>query len=125
MERRKALILVVDDDPDLRELLRHELARGGYEVAMAADAPAAHELIHARRPDLIVSDISMPGASGIELIAALREDAALAKIPVIYLTGLEEDAELAVQTVGYPVLSKPFRAPELLRLVRTQLPSRA
>ena len=117
----KKMILVVDDDPDLRALMSQVLTRAGYEITMAADAPAARELVAARRPDLIVSDIRMPVVSGTEFVAGLREDPALARIPVIYLTGLEENSELAVKTVGYPLLSKPLKAPELLKLVRSQL----
>jgi len=90
-------------------------------LATPADAPAARELMAVRPPDLIVSDIRMPVVSGTEFVAGLREDPALARIPVIYLTGLEENTELAVKTVGYPLLAKPLKAPELLKLVRTQL----
>ena len=125
MERKKPLILVVDDDSDIRALLAHELAKAGYGVVEAADAPSARECIGGGIPDLVISDIRMPGISGIDFVAGLREAPALARIPVIYLTGLEEDTELAVKTVGYPLLSKPVKLPELLREVRAQLQRRA
>jgi CheY-like chemotaxis protein len=63
------------------------------------------------------------GTSGVELVASLREDPALARIPVIYLTGLEENTELAVKTLGYPLLAKPLAGGELLELVAQQLPT--
>ena len=125
MEGKKPLILVVDDDSDIRALLAHELAKAGYAIVEAADAASARECIDAGLPDLVISDIHMPGVSGIDFVAGLREVPALSRIPVIYLTGLEEDTELAVKTVGYPLLSKPVKLPELLREVRAQLQRRA
>ena len=118
-----ATILVLDDDPDLRALVKHYLAAAGYDVELADSAAAAGKAIAARRPDLIVADINLPQVSGIEFVASLRDDAAAARIPVIYLTGLEADSELAVKTVGFPLLSKPVVPRELLALVKRQLPS--
>jgi len=118
------LILVVDDDPDMLELVRRHLAGAGYEVARADGAAAARRAIAERTPDLIIADINMPGTSGVEFVAGLREEPTLSRIPVVYLTGLETNTELVVQTLGYPLLSKPVNAPELLALVKRQLPRR-
>ena len=121
MATRHKTILVVDDDPDLRNWLERQLRQAGYEVLLAEGAAAARARLEERVPDLILADINMPEVSGVEFVAGLREDPALSKIPVIYLTGMEENTELAVQTVGYPLLAKPVKAPELLKLVRSQL----
>jgi two-component system, OmpR family, phosphate regulon response regulator PhoB len=118
-------ILVLDDDPDMRALVQHHLASAGHEVALAESAQAARESIAAQRPDLIVADINLPEVSGIEFVARLRDDSASAAIPVIYLTALEENTELAVKTVGFPLLTKPLVAHELLALVRRQLPTQS
>ena len=114
-------ILVVDDDPDIRVLLRRKLTQAGYDVILAEDGEAAERMVRDRGADLIVADISMPRMSGDEFVASLREDADLPPIPVVYLTGLELDTELAVKTVGYPVLSKPVSDAELFPLVRRLL----
>ena len=121
MPPARALILVVDDDPDMRGLLRSHLAGAGYEVAEAESAAAAHERLAERVPHLIVSDISMPETNGVEFVANLRKESVLAQVPVIYLTSLEPNTELAVRTLGYPLLSKPVNARELLALVKRQL----
>lgn len=119
-----ARILVVDDDPDMRALIGHYL-RPRYDVAVAEGAHAARTRIAEQRPDLILVDINMPEVTGDELVAGLREDAALAAIPVVYITGERTDTELAVRTLGYPLLTKPLAAKELLATVAQQLPRRA
>ena len=121
MDTSRRSILVVDDDADMRDLLLHHLSRAGYDVRVAQDALAARECIGEQVPDLIVADISMPQESGVEFVASLRADAGHSRIPVIYLTKLEENTELAVKTLGFPLLSKPLAAPELLAMVKRQL----
>jgi DNA-binding response OmpR family regulator len=114
-------ILLVDDDPDIRALVEHHLTAAGYGVALAGSAAEARAAMERRKPDLLIADIAMPGVSGVEFVASLREDPALAGIPVIYLTGLEENTELAIRTLGYPLLAKPVASRELLALVARQL----
>ena len=114
-------ILVVDDDPDIRALLQRYLSEAGYDVALAADAAEARARLAQRRSDLIIADISMPQVSGVEFVAGLREERTLGAIPVIYLTALEENTELAVKTLGFPLLSKPVERGALLALVARQL----
>jgi len=121
MDAPRPAILVVDDDPDMLRLLERHLSAAGYDVIAADSAKSARARIGERRPNLIVTDIDIPETSGVEFVAGLREDAALARIPVIYLTSLETNTELVVQTLGYPLLSKPLNAPELLALVKRQL----
>ena len=114
-------ILVVDDDPDMRALLEHKLTRAGYDVVLAKDGEGAERSVRGRGADLILVDVNMPGVAGDELVASLRDDPALARIPVVYLTGLAPDTELAVRTVGYPILSKPVGDQELLATIARQL----
>ncbi len=117
-----ASILVVDDDESIRELLRLHLHAAGYEVHSAADAIEAGYLVLRSPPDLIICDITMPHMDGFEFIAAVRADTTLPRIPVIFLTSMEEgDARgKALGAVGY--LTKPVRADRLLELVVKHVP---
>lgn len=114
-------ILVVDDDPDIRALLRHKLTAAGYDVILADDGDVAQRTVRSRGADLILTDIRMPRMSGDEFVASLRHGSSLPPIPVIYLTAIEPDAELAVRTLGYPLLAKPVQEKELLALVARQI----
>jgi two-component system, chemotaxis family, chemotaxis protein CheY len=110
-------ILVVDDDPNMRELLRIHLSNAGYEVAIANDGLEAGYAVLRKRPDLIISDVNMPHLDGFEFIAAMREEAAFRNIPVIFLTSAEEGEHRGkdLGAVGY--VAKPVRADKLLSLV--------
>ena len=118
-------ILVLDDDPDIRAVIQRYLGEAGYQVMMAESAEAATECVAQQRPDLVIADINLPGASGVDFVASLRRDPAARRVPVIYLTALEENTELAVRTLGYPLLAKPVRRGDLLALVARQLPRSA
>ena len=111
-----ATILVVDDDANLRELLRLHLSAAGYDVEVAEDAIAAGYLLLRSRPDLIICDVNMPHLDGFEFIAAVKADKALRDIPVVFLTSVKEgERGRALGAVGY--LVKPVRADSLLALV--------
>lgn len=120
-----ATILVVDDDESLRDLLRLHLASAGYDVRIAANGIAAgYEVLH-NPPDLILCDVNMPDMDGFEFIAALKADATLPNIPVIFLTSEAErdDRGKELGAVGY--LTKPVRADRLLSLVAKHVPGGA
>jgi CheY-like chemotaxis protein len=107
-------VLVVDDDPDMRFMLRLLLERGGYQVNEAADGLAAVHSIKAMMPDLVLTDLRMPVMDGAELIVRLRSEEATARMPIILITAyavLPDTAALADET-----MPKPF-APE--RVVET------
>jgi CheY-like chemotaxis protein len=120
-----ASILVVDDDDSIRELLRLHLNAAGYEVHSARDAIEAGYHVLRMPPDLIICDITMPYMDGFEFIAAVRADTTLPRIPVIFLTSMEEgDARgKALGAVGY--VTKPVRADRLLQLVAMHVPGGA
>ena len=117
-----ATILVIDDDENIRELLRLHLSAAGYAVNVAADAIAAGYLVLRSPPDLIISDINMPHMDGFEFLAALRADTTLPRIPVILLTSNEDgdDRGKELGAVGY--LTKPVRADKLLQIVAKHIP---
>jgi CheY-like chemotaxis protein len=120
-----ARILIVDDDENIRELLRLHLSSAGYEVQVAADAIAAGYIILKAPPDLILTDVNMPHMDGFEFVAALKADSSLPNIPVIFLTSVEDgDARgKELGAVGY--ITKPVRADRLLSIVAQHVPGGA
>jgi CheY-like chemotaxis protein len=98
-----ARILVVDDEPDARFLLRYAFERAGYEVSEATDGAAALVAIAASRPALVVTDMMMPTMNGAELIRHLRADPDTAGIPILCVSGNRElavGADLALDKFG-------------------------
>ena len=109
-------LLVVDDDPGLRELLRASFETASVEIEEAESAPAAAQLIAQRAPDVIVLDVQMPGLDGISFCRSLKTDPATRHLPVILLTG-DVDAELSGREAGADAfLRKPFSPLELLKV---------
>lgn len=117
-----ATILVVDDDESIRDLLRLHLSAAGYEVNVAEDAIAAGYLVLRSPPDLIISDINMPHMDGFEFVAALRSDAALSSIPVIFLTSVEDGEARGRELGAAGYVTKPVRADRLLAMVAQHVP---
>jgi PAS domain S-box-containing protein len=114
-------ILVADDNGDMREYIRRLL--GGYDVVTVADGEAALRSARARRPDLLLTDIMMPGMDGIELMREFRADANLSRVPVILLSARagEESRIEGLEAGADEYLVKPFGSRELLACVRAQL----
>src|SRR5437773_7009564 len=100
-----ASILVVDDDGNIRELLRMHLSAAGYDVHVAQDAISAGYMVLRSPPDLIISDVNMPHMDGFEFIAAVRDDNSLPYIPVIFLTS-EEEGEIGGKSLAQSVTSR-------------------
>jgi two-component system phosphate regulon response regulator PhoB len=108
-------ILLVDDDPALRTLLRTTFELADVEVAEAENAEAARRRIRATRPDVIVLDVSMPGVTGLELCKELKESAYTKDIPVVLLTGSTGGTSATAKRAGADAfLRKPFSPLELL-----------
>jgi len=104
-------ILVVDDDPDIRRILALSLERiGGYRVCLADGADAALEMATREHPDLVLLDVSMPGSDGPEILSTFRAQAATELVPVIFLTAISGDEDIArLRALGViDVISKPF-----------------
>jgi len=81
-----ARVLVVDDDPDIRDLVRFKLEAEGHELFTAADGEAGLAAAREHQPDLVLADWTMPRLTGIEMLARLRADPAIADIPFVLLT---------------------------------------
>jgi DNA-binding response OmpR family regulator len=120
-----ARILVVDDDEGIRDLLRLHLTSAGYEVQVAADAIAAGYIVLRSPPDLIITDVSMPHMDGFEFVAALKADTTLPRIPVIFLTSVEDGDSRGRELGAVGYVTKPVRADRLLALVAQHVPGGA
>lgn len=116
-----ATILVVDDDDPVRVMLARLLRTQGYTVLQAGQANEARNLLDTRRPDLIISDIVMPGESGIDLRRDVLER--WPELPVILISGYsaEGPAEFASRTPNTTFVQKPFAADQFLALVEQTL----
>lgn len=116
-----AKVLVVDDDECIRELLRLHLSSAGYEVQVAEDAIAGGYALLRSVPDLIICDVNMPYMDGFQFVAALRADATIPCIPVIFLSAHENGGERAREIPGCEYVMKPVLATRLLAVVARNL----
>jgi DNA-binding response OmpR family regulator len=115
-----ATVLVVDDDPDILELVSTRLRLAGYETLAAASADRALKLLFSSRPDLALLDVGMSGMDGIALCGRIRE---MSDIPIIFLTalGAEADRVRGLQAGADDYIVKPFSKDELLARVAAAL----
>lgn len=121
MEKKK--ILVVDDEPDVTELVAYNLKAKGFHVETLNDATASISKARNYHPDLIILDIMMPHLSGIQICRILRNDNKLARIPIIFLTAKAEpqDRIEGLESGADDYLSKPFSPKELILRVESIL----
>jgi len=115
-----ARVLIVDDDPQIRRVLRMALVKQGLEVADARSGDEALEKFEAARRDLIILDMNMPGMSGLEACRLLR-DTSEAAIIMLTVRDSEEDKIKALDAGADDYVTKPFSVPELLARVRAAL----
>ena len=120
--RPEPLILLADDSITIRSMVATRLERSGYEVAQASDGEEALELALRLLPDLAILDVEMPKLTGYELTRRLRESEATAALPIVLLTGKDNEADVAE---GYAAgaseyIKKPF-SPQDLVLVAQRL----
>lgn len=116
-------VLLVEDDPDILELLRFNFQQDGFTVITAADGGAALEKARRQAPDLVVLDLALPGLSGLEVCRRLREDPQLRRVPVIMVTAKAEEADRVVglELGADDYVTKPFSVRELMARVRAVL----
>jgi len=117
-------ILIVDDDPAIRDILRFALGRAGFEVLEAADGAAGLALACAAVPDLMVLDVMLPEMEGTEVCRALRATAGpAAAVPVLFLSSRDDEVDRVVglEIGGDDYLAKPFSPRELVARVRAVL----
>ena len=119
----RARVLIADDNSDMREYLTNLLRNSGYHVSDVDDGQQALEAARADIPDLVISDVMMPGMDGLQLVAALRAELRTAAVPVLLLSaraGQEASIE-GLQAGADDYLVKPFAAAELLARVRANI----
>jgi two-component system alkaline phosphatase synthesis response regulator PhoP len=114
------LILVAEDDADIRLLVRDVLEHAGFEVLVSGDGPSALQATRTRRPDLLVLDLGLPGLDGLDVARALRRDSDL---PIIMLTARAEESDTLVglELGADDYIAKPFSTKELVARVRAVL----
>ena len=118
MRRR---LLLVEDDPTLRQALTFNLAREGYEVATAADGEAALEAARNERLDLVLLDVMLPGMSGVEVLRVLRREGVTTPVIILSAKGDEIDRVVGLKVGADDYVAKPFSRPELLARIEAVL----
>jgi EAL domain-containing protein (putative c-di-GMP-specific phosphodiesterase class I)/DNA-binding response OmpR family regulator len=119
----RPIVLVVDDDPDLRTLISLALVRGGFEARQAGSGEEALTLLGRQSVHAVLIDMGMPGMSGIDVIKTLRYQPSTSTLPILLMTGSgDHDAVLlALETGADDFLAKPVRLDELVARVRAHL----
>ncbi len=113
-------ILVVDDEPQIRRIMRMTLTGAGYEVDDAKTGEEALEKVRCFRPDLVVLDVNMPGMGGVAACRAIRVDSDIA-IVMLTVRNAEADKVEALDAGADDFVTKPFSTPELLARIRAAL----
>ena len=125
------LVMVIEDEKEIRDLVRYNLERAGFKVAAVADGYQGLERLFASRPDALVLDLMLPGKNGLEILREVRNEPTTRDLPVIVLTAraAEMDKLLGFEHGADDYLTKPFSPRELVAraqaLLRRAQPSRA
>ncbi len=116
-------ILVVDDELNIRELIKFNLEKAGYKVLEAADGQAAVDIAKGNRPDLIVLDLMLPGIDGLEVCRIIKNARETSAIPIIMLTAKNEEIDkvIGLELGADDYLTKPFSSRELLARIKAVL----
>ena len=111
-------ILVVDDDPQLRQSFKKILTKEGYTVKTASTGELGLEIVRENVPDLVIMDVRLPGMNGLEALQAIHETES--KLPVIVMTafGTTETAIEATKLGAFDYVLKPFEIPDILALIK-------
>jgi DNA-binding response OmpR family regulator len=116
-------IFVLEDDPDIAGLLKHHLQTAGYGVSWFPASGGLLDEMHARRPALVILDIMVPGNSGLDVAKSIRNNSALAGIPIVFVTAraAESDRLRGFELGGDDYITKPFSPKEVVARVKAVL----
>ena len=119
----KATVLVVEDDPDIRELLAFALGKEGWTMVAAADAEDGLARLAVANPDVIVLDIMLPGMDGLDFLRKVKSDPALRRLPVIMTTAKGEDSDIVagLELGAEDYVVKPYSPKVLAARIRAAL----
>ncbi|UCG62415.1 MAG: response regulator [Candidatus Zixiibacteriota bacterium] len=120
-----AKILVVDDEPEITEIVETFLTENGFKVQIENEPGKAIEKARTFKPDVILLDIMMPGVDGYDICQALKQDPEFSNVPIIFLTGKDrsDDMGRSFKSGGDMFIKKPFSCERLLEIVSIVLMS--
>ncbi|MHC0054468.1 response regulator transcription factor [Actibacterium sp. D379-3] len=113
-------VLLIEDEPNIIEAIRFILSRDGWSVQTHSDGTSAYAAVRAKRPDVVILDVMLPGRSGFDILRDIRAGADTAALPVLMLTakGQTRDREMAASLGASRFMSKPFSNTDVLATVR-------
>jgi two-component system phosphate regulon response regulator PhoB len=116
-------VFILEDDPDIAGLLKHHLQPAGYGVSWFPNSAGLLDEMHARRPALVILDIMVPGTSGLDVAKSIRNNSALAGIPIVFVTArtTESDRLRGFEIGADDYITKPFSPKEVVARVRAVL----
>ena len=114
------LVLLIEDEPNIIEAISFILSRDGWAVKTHSNGADAVEMVKARKPDVLILDVMLPGKSGYDILRELREDPEINGLPVLMLTarGQSKDREIAERAGCDAFMTKPFSNADVLETVR-------
>lgn len=115
-------VLVIDDERFILESISKILQKENFSVVTAENKKDAIEIIENQELDLIITDIMLPFSGGFDIVEHVKEHPVKSKIPVIVITGMDEDVLVSTKTFADACLTKPFTAKQLMYLVKKHLP---
>ncbi|MDH4157822.1 MAG: response regulator [candidate division Zixibacteria bacterium] len=120
-----AKVLVVDDEPEITEIVETFLSEAGYKVTVENSSNKAIEKARAIKPDVILLDIMMPGVDGYDICQELKRDPEFTTVPIIFLTGKDRNDDMgrSFKSGGDMFIKKPFSCERLLEIVNIVLMS--
>lgn len=118
-----AKILIVDDEPDIVELVSYNLERDGFSTVKAHEGEAALRKVRMEKPDLLILDLMLPGVGGLDICKTIRANPELSSLPIIMLTAKTDEVDkiLGLEMGADDYMTKPFSVKELIARVRTIL----
>ncbi len=125
VQKETAKVLVIDDEPEITEIIDTFLTEFGFKVKTTNSAMEAVNLAQQFKPEIVLLDIMMPGMDGYDICAQLKKDPQFAKIPIIFLTGKDRNDDMgrSFKSGGDMFIKKPFSCERLLEIINIVLMS--